>query len=656
MVIKTRLLRLVFLYLGKMFGVRILRGILFICWLLFLLPETSIGQDFKSRHTASETGFPHENIVIDDRTIDIQFKRQKHGKEPVSLLHHEIVYRNLTSESVTEVINIALDGHSSLEKVRVGHRSINRKDVSIHPYSDGSLIHSDVRVAEIPVYIKPNAKKRRLSYTVRVSDVRYLPPIYFTQSRSVANTVCTISFPDWISIGVKTYNMDDEPSTFNERITARNTSHFQYLATDLCGERPVDHIPGPGHVYPHLLLFPRSYRDVANNDISIFRTMADLYQWYVGLISEPDKKQVKINDNILDSLIQSDISPTRKSGEITDWVRENIRYLAFEAGLAAYSPQSPAEVYTNRYGDCKGMASLVKDLCLQSGIDARLAWLGTDYLVYDYSEPGLPADNHMICVAMIGGDTLFLDATIKGASGSNYGSAIAGQEILIENGEDYILTHIPENSAGMIETRLNLELREDGFIFGDGHVSASGESAIALLNKSFDLQIMEDNLFERTGLQEASITTDFTGQQNLKNSDGGLHVSLEASSGDVAHVFRESIYLDLSRLIKPNLAHIDTSRMYNYYFDQPDRSSTSIRILVPKNYMVTSKPQDLTLSTAHAVLNVRSFLEDHILTIELGITIKSTFIQPIYFKAWNDLIARINEQFQTSVILQKESN
>ncbi len=52
------------------------------------------------------------------------------------------------------------------------------------------------------------------------------------------------------------------------------------------------------------------------------------------------------------------------------------------------------------------MANLTKELLLASGFDARLCWIGTNHIAYDYSTPSMSVDNHMICALYIKGQVV----------------------------------------------------------------------------------------------------------------------------------------------------------------------------------------------------------------------------------------------------------
>ena len=128
---------------------------------------------------------------------------------------------------------------------------------------------------------------------------------------------------------------------------------------------------------------------------------------------------------------------------IYQWVQENIRYIAFEDGMAGFRPEKAQSVLAKKYGDCKGMANLTKNLLTALGFDARLCWIGTDHIAYDYSTPSLAVDNHMICGLVYQHKLYFLDATESYIGFGQYAQRIQGRQVLIENGDGYLLQRVP---------------------------------------------------------------------------------------------------------------------------------------------------------------------------------------------------------------------
>src|SRR5690606_29442469 len=97
-------------------------------------------------------------------------------------------------------------------------------------------------------------------------------------------------------------------------------------------------------------------------------------------------------------LTESAKTSEEKIKSIYYWVQDNIKYIAFEDGISGFRPDAAQNVLVNRYGDCKGMANLTKEMLKVAGFDARLAWIGTNRIPYTYELPSLAVDNHMICV------------------------------------------------------------------------------------------------------------------------------------------------------------------------------------------------------------------------------------------------------------------
>jgi len=128
---------------------------------------------------------------------------------------------------------------------------------------------------------------------------------------------------------------------------------------------------------------------------------------------------------------------------IFSWVQNNIRYIAFEYGLAGWIPDNAQNVLQKKYGDCKGMSNLLKIMLQSAGFDARLVWVGTDGLGKG-KEITLPLFDHVICALFRNAKITYLDPTVKYMIPGEYHNGIQNCFTLIENGKDYVIDSVPE--------------------------------------------------------------------------------------------------------------------------------------------------------------------------------------------------------------------
>ena len=230
--------------------------------------------------------------------------------------------------------------------------------------------------------------------------------------------------------------------------------------------------------------------------------LTPLYRWTRGMqqvdCSLPGQSQ------LVSSITKGCQTPEEKLSAIYGWVQRNIRYVAYEAGVSGHRPDRPAEVLRKRYGDCKGMALLLRTLLRAEGFDARLAEIGTrDNVTIRMSDfPCLAASNHVICAVMLKGRTYWLDATVNYTPYDYIPQHIQGQQALVENGDSYLLEDVPTLPASSSVDRLSYHysLAADGSLKGTADYRVSGDmkeymfSVLSRLKHKDQNEFLADNL------------------------------------------------------------------------------------------------------------------------------------------------------------------
>jgi len=110
-----------------------------------------------------------------------------------------------------------------------------------------------------------------------------------------------------------------------------------------------------------------------------------------------------------------------KLSRITEYIQKNIRYFIVMRGIGGLQANHAADIFRNRYGDCKDKTTLAISMLQAIGIHAVYMPVDTNRGVVDPDEPSL-AGNHMITAIEIPADVQDprLKAIVKTKDGKRY--------------------------------------------------------------------------------------------------------------------------------------------------------------------------------------------------------------------------------------------
>jgi hypothetical protein len=118
--------------------------------------------------------------------------------------------------------------------------------------------------------------------------------------------------------------------------------------------------------------------------------------YYHTLFDTGEKPETEIASQV-DTLAKNQSDALSKIDALYTYVSRQIRYVAIEIGVGGYQPHPPADVYKNKYGDCKDKATLLISMLGKIGLRAYPALVGTRGDVEaDPKVPTLATFDHMI--------------------------------------------------------------------------------------------------------------------------------------------------------------------------------------------------------------------------------------------------------------------
>ncbi len=145
-----------------------------------------------------------------------------------------------------------------------------------------------------------------------------------------------------------------------------------------------------------------------------------LGQWITTLEADRPTPSPEITANV-QALIAGAPDFYTKLSRVTDSIQKNIRYFIVERGIGGLQANHAADIFRNRYGDCKDKTTLLISMLRVAGINAYYVAVDSRRGIVDPDDPSLYG-NHMITAIEIPPDVQDprLMAIVKAKDGKRY--------------------------------------------------------------------------------------------------------------------------------------------------------------------------------------------------------------------------------------------
>jgi hypothetical protein len=313
---------------------------------------------------------------------------------------------------------------------------------------------------------------------------------------------------------------------------------------------------------------------------------------------------------------------------ITSYIQKNIRYFVIIKGIGGWQAHYAADIYRNRYGDCKDKTTLLISMLQAVGIRAYYLHVSSERGVIDPGAPSL-VGNHIITAIELpeGENEPRLMARVKAANGKTLLIFDPTDEMTpvglirgelqdaygnLANGADSQVLRMPvlaPESAGL-SRKGAFVLAADGSLTGDitdvfTGVNAARERGIL---KERDSKQIRNKLEEGLGADLPGL--DFKGYEFRQTDDLDQPVTLDlhVSAPSYAHAAGPLLLLR-PRVVGTNAREVpdvmeSKTRKYPIEIGHPGRWRDSFDITLPAGYVVDETPDpvdvDMDFASYHA--------------------------------------------------------
>lgn len=602
----------------------------------------------------------HTNAQDDDKNIVI-----KHAKEEYAFV------KGNSSNPVKVKQDLAIsylcnDYRTTIQVAEFYNDQISLDDVDVkvdgdkvkgfkpyHDYynSDG-IFYSDARVCYFNLPLEKKGSSSEVVFKKTVLDPRYFTGVYFTEAYPVLQKDITITIPKWMKAEIKEYNFKGYSITKNIE-NKKDEDVYTYTIVNAPALRSERNAPGPTFIAPHLLIMSK-YAEPDGSRVTYFNTLNDQYAWYRSLVKQigNESSVIKAKAEEITKGITGDMEKVKA---IFQWVQDNIRYIAFEDGLAGFKPEKAQEVLRKKYGDCKGMGNLMAEMLKSIGLDGRKVWLGTNHIAYDYSTPSLGVDNHMICAWLYNGKTYYLDATEKYIGFAEVAERIQGRQALIEDGDKYILQNIPVTNPLQNTSFEKRTLSISGKnLVGKVVQTWKGESKEWMLYGLHQIKKdrQEDALNEYLSEGNNNYIISNVKIVNLNNYNADLRIEYDLTIKDAVNSFDKESYIDIDNRKEYSQFTFDTAkRKLPYQFAFKNHIIHETELQLPANAKIGSLPSALKLENPSYMITGNWTSSPNKIVYRKEIQLKQVSLSKDQFKFWNKDVEKLDEFYNNQLAI-----
>lgn len=598
------------------------------------------------------------NVVISSVKENYAFEfnkkeNQVHVKQKLSTTYTCVDFR--TDVAVAEFY----DDKTSIDEVDIYVGGDKNKSIkpTYQYYSVDNIFFSDEHICYFSLPLEKKGSNSEVIFEKTITDPRYFTSIYFSERFNIINKTVTITVPRWMKVEFKELNFANRDIKKTVEYNSKEDADvITYTMRNLGARVSESQSPGGSYTEPHLLVLTKS-ADLPDNKISYFSTLDQQYAWYRSLTKDLGNNTavIKAKAEEITAGVEGDINKIKK---IFYWMHDNIRYIAFEDGLAGYKPAKADDVLRKKYGDCKGMAHLTKELLKALGYDARLCWIGTNHIAYDYSTPSLAVDNHMITALLFQGKTYYLDATENYIAFNEYAERIQGRQVLIEDGDKFIHTKVPATSFLQNLDAEKVVLTIKGVNL-EGNVSREwkGEEKEHIFSQLNNIKKEKSNdAFMKflSGSNSDYVIKDFN-TSSLSDYDKPLSIKYNLQHANAVTAFGNDLYVDIdSRKDLREFTFDLKERKQDYWFRYKGNTQYEVDLTLPADYIVSAVPPNLSIKNDDYEFSASIVKMPNQLKYKRNIIIKNPKLSRAKLAQWNTDIEKLKAFYNEQIVLTKK--
>lgn len=517
-----------------------------------------------------------------------------------------------------------------------------------------SIFHDDIRAKYFVYPALAEGVKTELVYKQQVKEPRFFGSFIFGSLIPVEKAEFMITTHKDVALDFKYFNINEADLQFEKKLHKEKVI-YHWVMNDIPKQEMEAQSRNIRYRIPHVIVYIRSY-GVGESRKTVLENVGDLYQWYFSLVKDINEEDDPILELLVDSLTQNVTEETEKVKRIYNWVKDNIKYIAFEDGLGGFIPRHASMVCERRFGDCKDMSSIITEMLNIAGIESHITWIGTRDIPYSYREVPTPiVDNHMIATYFKDGRYYFLDATSRNTPFGLPTAFIQEKEALVGiDSANYRIVKVPavDYRKNRVVDSVDIQI-VDQMISGTGRSRYEGYFKEWMTDKIADktekerLKVLNEEL--RKGSNKSLLKNAVT--QNQRDRDLRIDYAFEVQ--DYPKFNQDEIYINMNLERPFRSEQIKPGRKNPMAIRFKSLNEFSVKLDCPEGYSVHYTPENVNFHHDHFGFDLNYHPEKDHIRLDLSVYNNFLVLEQDHFDDWNKMVRQLGKAYSEVVILKK---
>jgi hypothetical protein len=363
-----------------------------------------------------------------------------------------------------------------------------------------------------------------------------------------------------------------------------------------------------------------------------------------------------------------------KLSRITEYIQKNIRYFIVERGIGGLQANHAADIFRNRYGDCKDKATLVISMLQVAGIHAYYVPLDDHRGIVDPDFPSITG-NHMIAAIELPPDVqdprlmavvkakngkryLIFDPTDERTPVGNLPSSEQGSFAILAAGDSSQIIALPvlDPGANGTDVKGSFALSVDGTLTGSIDTSHSGPEGADLrtIIKFTDEKERREGFekFLATSLPGVTIDTfSFIEPSSLIKP---IELHFKVTAREYSHQAGTLLLVRPRVIGSYAMPFDDKPRIYPIDLDATGHWRDSFDINIPPGYAVDETPDPVNLDLDFASYHSSVSAKGNVLHYEREYVVRQVEIPPAKAADFRKLENTILSDEKGAAVLKKQ--